>query len=369
MLSSLFQSLFIGLALSLGLIPLFIKLYKRFHIYDIRNARKIHIRAIPTMAGIPMFIAFTFAFLLSSSGEIDIASLFILSGLTLFSLLGVYDDLNEVRPTRKFLSQLAIALIIVYWGGVSIQSWYGLIPSFELNGLVALSVSVLFIAIVTNMYNLIDGLDGLAGTIGLVITGFFSLWFLYSGNYTFAILNASAFGVTVGFLFFNWSPAKIFMGDTGAMWIGALIAVSSIMFLNTNFVDVGDNLFFSGSIGTLLAILFIPVFDTVRVVCLRVIKGQGIFTADQNHTHYALIKSGLSHRQVSLLLGFVNIFTIGLALLLHELPDKYLIPIIILIALQVHFIIEFVLIRTEVLNNQTSDTISNDHIKPSKRSS
>ena len=219
------------------------------------------------------------------------------------------------------------------------------------------------------MYNLIDGLDGLAGTIGLVITGFFSLWFLYSGNYTFAILNASAFGVTVGFLFFNWSPAKIFMGDTGAMWIGALIAVSSIMFLNSNYADVGDNLFFSGSIGSLLAILFIPVFDTVRVVCLRVIKGQGIFTADQNHTHYALIKSGLSHRQVSLLLGFVNIFTIGLALLLHELPDKYLIPIIILIALQVHFIIEFVLIRTEVLNNQTSDTISNDHIKPSKRSS
>ena len=202
-------------------------------------------------------------------------------------------------------------------------------------------ITIFTIIILTNAYNLIDGLDGLAGTIGLIILLFFGCWFYLAGYPYFSILAFAFSGSILAFLIFNWQPSKIFMGDTGALTIGLLLSYFSIHFINTNY-SLPENFptRFQASIGTVVCVLIIPIFDTLRVIVLRLRRFESPFHADRNHLHHQFLNLGFNHSQATLILGAINIGFIFLAWILRNNSDKLILPVVIVICLIINQILK-----------------------------
>jgi len=364
------QDILFPLLLTIALIPGFIYIHKKFHLIEKRNHRKIHISDTPTMAGLPMLIAFVVTVLINSELRQLTELKFILLSLVMMSALGLYDDIMEIGAKRKLFFQVFVISFLVYMSKILIPGIYGFNLISEWSLPVSLLVSIAFIVIVTNIFNLIDGSDGLAGVLGIVYFSFFALWFIFIDEKPTGIAFVGLISVLIGFLFYNWYPAKTFMGDTGALWLGTLIGISTIAFMNSNASLVEPGKFhFNGTIGSTLAILFIPIFDTVRVVIIRLLQKQSIFKADLNHTHHHLLRFGLSQRKVALLLGFINLLMICLAVLFRELPDKYLIPLVLFLGIQLSLVISFFSLKQELSEKGLRNPGLRDILKSSRKAS
>ena len=197
------------------------------------------------------------------------------------------------------------ALIIFYFTDIRILSLYGFVFGASFLTWLSLPVTIFTIIVITNSFNLIDGLDGLAGSISLVVLSVLGIWFSLNGETVFGLILCAMAGSVLAFLQYNWQPAKIFMGDTGALILGFILAIASIKFMNLNYSLPEDSIYkFDGVIGTALTVLYIPLFDTLRVFTLRIIKKKSPFRADKNHVHHVLFRIGMTHRQVALLFGW-----------------------------------------------------------------
>ncbi len=310
-----------ALAISLFSIPNIIYVAKRKRLLDLPdNERKLHKRIVPNLGGVGIF----FAFIIATSLFINPASFgkwnYITAAVLILFITGVKDDLVQISPSKKFLAQLAAAIIIVCLADIRIKSLDGLLGVGEMPVWISMAFSIVGCVFVTNAFNLIDGIDGLAGSIGALIATIFGVMLAYEGETSSAIIAFSLTGAIVGFLKSNLSPAKIFMGDTGSLIIGFAIAAIGIMFINSFHPGtpvMGFIYTSSGCLTTALAILFIPVFDTFRVFTMRIIKGRSPFSADRTHLHHYLLDLGLTHSQtVATILG-ANICIILVSVLLQ----------------------------------------------------
>lgn len=333
-------------ALGLSLYPVFIKLYTKNDLVDRRETRKVHLNEVPTMGGVPIFLAFLISiFIWLSFTELQ-DQRYIIGSLLFVFFLGLRDDFVNLKPITKLLSQLVLAIVIFYLTDIKLSSFYGFLSDVQFPLLVSFGVTVFTIIVITNSLNLIDGLDGLAATISSISLTFYGIWFVLIGEYPLGVLLIAMTGSVFAFMQYNWQPAKIFMGDTGALLLGFLIAMVTIKFININhFLDHDDKFHFTGTIATALAVLFVPLFDTLRTVTVRLIKRKSPFTADKNHTHHALLRLGLNHRQVSLLLGGISLVLIGVAIALRTVGDIILVPSLILIGIVFSFILDYLILR------------------------
>jgi UDP-N-acetylmuramyl pentapeptide phosphotransferase/UDP-N-acetylglucosamine-1-phosphate transferase len=167
--------------------------------------------------------------------------------------------------------------------------------------------------------NLIDGIDGLAAGVGFIAASVFGVWFIFANEYTLASLSFSLSGALLGFLIFNFSPAKIFMGDSGSLIIGMFICVLSIKLieypvngLNSFWIHVSNPIF-------VIAALSYPLTDTLRIFLLRAVKGQSPFAADKNHLHHRLLDCGYSHAKTVVIIYVFSMLTVGVSLLSYYL--------------------------------------------------
>ena len=238
-----------------------------------------------------------------------------------------------------------LAATIVILSGVMIDSTYGLFGIEELGITQKVFFTIGFIIFFTNSFNLIDGLDGLAGTVAGIISIFFTVWFYLNGSYYLAIISTATTGAVIGFLYYNWQPAKIFMGDTGALSLGFLFSVLCIFFLNQNNVLTSEWHKFNAPLAAIVSVLIIPLFDTVRIIVVRSLKRKSPFKPDKNHTHHVLMRLGLSHGTTAILLGAINIVFIILVILFNGLGDNILLPIIISICFLLSILIDQLIIR------------------------
>ena len=260
--------------------------------------------------------------------------------LAIMSITGLRDDILALDPMRKLIGQFLPVVVLVVFGNVSLNSFYGTFDALVFPAWVGWVITIFTIIILTNAYNLIDGLDGLAGTIGLVILLFFGCWFYTAGFPYFSIIAFAFCGSIVAFLIFNWQPSKIFMGDTGALAIGLVLSYLSIHFINLNYDLREDHpVRFQASIGTAVCVLIIPIFDTLRVIILRLRKFQSPFQADKNHLHHQFLNLGFSHSKTSLILGGLNFAFIILAWILRNKTDKLILPLAIIICLVINQIL------------------------------
>lgn len=319
--------------ISFLIVPVIIKYSLRKNLVDIPGRRKIHKKVTPSMGGIAIFIGF----FISSLIWIDIQGLanikFILVALFVIFFIGVRDDLVALRAMVKLMGQIMAASLLIFLFDLRIKTFYGLFGIYELPDFVSYLITYLTIIVITNSFNLIDGLDGLAGTIAIVALLCFGIWFFLIGDKIFSILAFSMLGAIFAFLIFNWEPSEVFMGDTGALVIGMMLAILSIHFINTNYnLPAMTPYKFNASIGTAACIIIIPLVDTLRIVILRLSKGQSPFHPDKSHVHHAIMRLGMRHSQTTLILAAVHLFYIALALIFNQFGDAYVLSGVIVLS-------------------------------------
>jgi UDP-GlcNAc:undecaprenyl-phosphate GlcNAc-1-phosphate transferase len=293
-----------------------------------QERRKIHQAQIPHFGGVAIFLGVLIPAACTYAGALESGPL-LLAALLVFTT-GLVDDLKAVSPGRKFLFQFAAAFLLVILGDVRILSLQQTFNAGSMPYLPGLGLSIFFVVGLINAFNLIDGIDGLAACLGLFLFSIYAVLFCNAGSLALSLLCCSVAGALSGFLYFNLSGRqKIFMGDCGSLFIGLLAAFASIKLLG-----IGDgrlNLLsfqITAKIGLVVSLLCIPMFDTLRVLVLRLASGRSPFQADDNHIHHRLLCLGLNHLQATTLLCVLNLMLMILALLLQQLGNTVILLLI-----------------------------------------
>jgi UDP-N-acetylmuramyl pentapeptide phosphotransferase/UDP-N-acetylglucosamine-1-phosphate transferase len=296
-------------------IPVIIEVAKDKKLFDEPGERKIHKAVIPTLGGLGIFAGFIIATLMGAPPSNAVLQYFIAAVMVIF-FLGIKDDILILSATKKFIGQLVAAGIVIKFGGIQITNMYGFLGMHELSHTTSVLLTLFTIVVITNSFNLIDGVDGLAGCLGLLTSAIFGFYFYKTGLVLYSLMAFSLSGSLVAFLIYNFSPAKIFMGDTGSLLIGLLNSIFVIKFISiADTPSFGFPLESAPAIG--FAILIVPLFDTLRVVGIRIINRRSPFSPDRNHIHHFLLDLGLSHKMITITCLSANLIFIALAYFLR----------------------------------------------------
>jgi UDP-GlcNAc:undecaprenyl-phosphate GlcNAc-1-phosphate transferase len=298
-------------------IPSIIKVADMKHLYDEPDERKSHTKKIPTLGGLAMFAGIMIAITLFSGTQF-MERRFITCALIIIFFIGMKDDIIMIAPLKKMIGQIIAVSIVVILGKVRLTGFYGFLGIHEIHESFSIMLSVFTILVIMNGFNLIDGIDGLAASIGVVVSTFFGFWFFINGaeyQQEWALLSFVLTAVLLAFLYYNLTPAKIFMGDTGSLISGLIIGVLTIKFIDIN--PDATRLQFNSVPIVAFGILIVPLFDTLRVFTLRVLAGKSPLHPDQNHIHHRLLALGLSHLQSTSILVIANILIIALVYLMQ----------------------------------------------------
>ncbi len=283
-------ALAVSLIVSFALTPAVKWLAVKIGAVDVpKDKRRMHDHPIPRLGGLAIFIGFVVSVLLFA--DMDRALRGILLGACLIVAVGVVDDSHPLGPGIKFILQIVAALIAV-WHGVVIQAIANPLPWGEhywAFGIMAVPITVIWIVAVTNSVNLIDGLDGLADGVSTIAALTMLIIALLMGNMEMATLCAALVGGCLGFIPYNRNPAEIFMGDTGATFLGFILATVSVTGLFKLYAIISFIVPF--------IILGFPIFDTTSAFVRRILKGQNPMKPDRSHTHHKLIDMGMNQKQ------------------------------------------------------------------------
>ncbi len=350
-------------------VPSLIKLAYKKRLFDdpALEERKIHKYRTPNLGGIAVLISFAFTACLCIPGNIlPYANYIFASGLLIFSV-GLKDDLAALNPYKKFLGQAVTALIVVYFADIRLTSFYGVFGIHDIHPVVSYPFTSLLIVFIINAFNLIDGINGLLGSVSMIVSLTFGYIFFQMEEYGLAILAASMAGSVLGFLRYNMGKARIFMGDAGAYTIGFIVSVLAIQFIELNKAGAGPALVdsFTQAIPTVaitIAILVVPIFDTLRVIVIRLSQGKSPFMADRNHLHHRLLDTGMSHTQATLALSAFNILIIGTALTFHFIGTLELLILIGLVALLMNTMLWLYDVRQVIARSQS--VVSDEKMYP-----
>jgi UDP-GlcNAc:undecaprenyl-phosphate GlcNAc-1-phosphate transferase len=310
--------------ISFLIVPVIIKYSLKRNLLDIPGRRKIHKKVTPSMGGIAIFCGFFISSLIWVDFSMWSEIKFILVALFVIFFIGVRDDLVPLRAILKLIGQILAASLLIFLFDLRIDSLYGIFGIYDLPDPVSYLLTIFTIIIITNSFNLIDGLDGLAGTIAIIALFCFGTWFYLNDDTTFAILSYTMLGAVLAFLIFNWEPSEVFMGDTGALVIGMLLALLAIHFTNLNYeLPLESPYKFLSSIGTVACIIIIPLVDTLRIIILRLLKGKSPFKPDKSHIHHAIMRLGKTHSQTTIILATTHCLFIGLAILFRDFSERH----------------------------------------------
>jgi UDP-GlcNAc:undecaprenyl-phosphate/decaprenyl-phosphate GlcNAc-1-phosphate transferase len=288
--------------IAMMLIPPLIYLINRYKLYDVPDLRKEHNIPIPTMGGIAVCIGMTLSCVLWFKFSKDLFTVsFFFSIIVLFAI-GILDDMNDLRARNKLVLQLALACLIAF-SGVRITSLNGILGVYELPLPAQYTLSIIAVAGITNAFNLIDGIDGLAGGLGFMSLVILGMFLTLCGDVNIALIAFALSGGLLGFLYYNFNPARIFMGDTGSLVLGFVTAVLTVRLIQINSTGL-PVLPHAPVFG--LSLVLIPVFDTLRVFAVRIWNGKSPFDPDKTHIHHLLTNNGWSHNFSSKLICGVH---------------------------------------------------------------
>jgi len=313
-------------------IPTIVKVARTKQLVDIPNGRTSHIGMIPSLGGFAVFIAVSITLLSFVDFQINPGVQYLMVGLLIIFFLGLKDDILVIDPYKKLLGQLVAAALVVFLGGVSFTSLHGFLGIHEIPALVGAPLTIFVIVVITNSFNLIDGIDGLAAGVGIFISLLLGIWFYYIGQHQLALIALAFTGAYIGFFYFNISKGnnKIFMGDTGSLILGFTLAFLIIHFNELNLVPQKMNVASAPAVS--FGIFIVPLFDTARVFLLRVIRRKSPFNPDKQHVHHRLLHIFNSHlKTTAAIIGFNALFIL-LVMALQQLRIFELMAVEILIA-------------------------------------
>ena len=314
-------------------IPSIIRVSVIKNLFDVPTERKAHSSSIPTLGGLAIFAGVVFSYTFWTNGLESAYTQYVIAAIIVMFFIGIKDDIVELTAHKKLYGQLFAALIIVFFADIRITSLYGIFGIYEIPYSLSILVTIFTILTIINAYNLIDGIDGLAGGIGAIASFTFGLWFYNYNEIGLCILAFTLFSSLLAFLVYNFSPANIFMGDTGSLIVGLILAVLCINFVEMSFLSLPYAFPFRSSPAMAIAILIIPLADTMRIFVIRLMNGKSPFQADRNHIHHQLLDLGLSHREAALTLYLVNIGFILTALVLRNISSLFLLNILVVMGI------------------------------------
>lgn len=349
----------ISLAILLVLMPPFIKLMEKYKILDKAGGRKIHTGYTAHMGGIIIFIAFVVSVISMSflfPNKLDLQKMLYVGIITAIMLfVGIRDDLHNISPWGKLFFEILVGILMSYIG-IRLTNLNGFLGIYQIPTFVGYGITICFFVVVVNAYNLIDGIDGQAGMQALNVFFFCMLFCILicyqeiskpQGNSMPLFLYISSWailGSIVGFLRYNWQKARVFMGDSGSLFIGTLITIFiitttkyAIIYTNIDAKTLSDSHSIMGHhlkacIAPFIALFYLPMADTLRVFIARARKGKSPFSADKGHIHHMFLRIGYSHQRCTLTtFGICISFCISIIgiVLAFFFNDNVCIPLII----------------------------------------
>ena len=318
---------------------------------DIPNERKVHKKPMPRLGGLAIYFSFLLGYMLYGNNSTEMLS--ILIGSFIIILLGVIDDIKPIdKASYKFIMQMIAASVVVFYGHIYLKeiTFLGFVINFPTP--INYIVTLFFIVAITNAINLIDGLDGLAGGISSIYFATiaiiaFILNKLGGLDVTLALIML---GATLGFLVYNFPPAKIFMGDSGSLFLGFIMAVISLLGFKATTLT---------SFIIPILILSIPIFDIIAAIIRRFLKGESIGKADKEHFHHQLLKMRFSTRSSILIIYAIDILfaTVTIFFVLGDTSFAMVIYGLLMLMLL------YVVLKTNILFNSVKDIKDNTRVK------
>jgi len=338
--------------------PSLIKVAELKNLTDTPDAlRKLHKRSVPTIGGIIIYAGTLFAYALWLPTDDASEFKYIVTTTLLMFFVGVKDDIIGTAPMKKLAAHILCALIIVIMANIRIKSLHGIFGLYEIPYWASIFLSLFTIIVIINAFNLIDGIDGLAAGIGFIAAMAFGTWFLLIKDLVMACMAFALAGGLLAFLYYNFSPAKIFMGDSGSLTIGLIMSILAIKLIEFDtFTKILPIRQFTKPV-LAIAFLIYPLVDTLRIFVYRALNGLSPFNADRNHIHHRLQDVGLNHRQISLLLYAATLLIIAIALLTKDIEPTLALLTVVGVAI-VLCLIPFYLMKEKlpVIKVQENDT-------------
>ena len=301
-------------------IPSLVDVARTKHLFDEPNGRTSHSEKTPTLGGMAIFAGF----IVSIMTFLYIPNIpyvqYVIAAIIVIFFIGLKDDVITVAPMTKFIAQLFAATIIVDLGNVRLHGLYGFMGITDIGFYGSDFLSIFVIIAIINAFNLIDGIDGLAGGVGVLASFVFGFWFYLTDHIQLSILSFALTGSLLAFLRFNLFSAKhkIFMGDIGSLVIGLVLAVLAIKFNDLNGSYSGPYKI-PAAPAVSIGILIVPIYDTLRVSIIRIMKGKSPFLPDKQHVHHYLLELTGSHRKSTSIILLVNLTFIIISILLSGL--------------------------------------------------
>jgi len=328
---SMLFCLSLAFATTFVVIPSIITVSKSKRLFDKPDERKSHTSEIPTLGGVAVFLGMVLplAFL---DGPIFIHQLkFILIGLVILFFVGIKDDLVVISPRTKFIAQIIAISIVAILGDIRVTSFHGLMGIDVLPYAVSILFTIFVFILIINGFNLIDGIDGLSAGVGILCSASLGFWFLLIRDHSFAGFCFAVSGALLAFFRFIvfGKINKIFLGDTGSLVLGLSISILIVRFLESSLTGtiVSREDFPAPTLA--IALLIIPLMDTLRVFTLRLLVGKSPFKPDRFHTHHKFLLLGFSHLKTTLIILCFNLAIIVFSVLLRNLGNIKMLYVII----------------------------------------
>jgi UDP-GlcNAc:undecaprenyl-phosphate/decaprenyl-phosphate GlcNAc-1-phosphate transferase len=300
-------------------VPVIINICNLKNLMENPIKRSSHETPTPTFGGVAIFSSTIISYMLWNFNDEGFLLHKVFAGLVILFFLGLKDDLFTLDALKKLGSQILVALLVVVGSDLRITSFFGIFGVYQIPYFVSIVFSMFLIVALINSFNLIDGIDGLSGGIGMIASAGFGLWFVLNNQWSLACLAFSLVGSLLAFLRYNYSTTnKIFMGDTGSLVVGFIVSVLAIQFVQLNVFNFSTNTMYKSAPVVAIVLLIVPIFDTLRVFSLRILKGKSPFKADRLHLHHLMIDNGLSHVATSFVLYFATVLLTSITYFLRS---------------------------------------------------
>ncbi len=305
----------LALLLALIFIPFIKQIAVKVNLVDNPNYRKVHTNAVPLIGGISIAVTVLIV-LIVSGNQLSLLKEYlpILSSGFVLLIVGVIDDKTDLSAKYKLVIQLLLAFIIAL-SGTRITTFYGFLGVYEIATWAQYLLTIIVITGVVNAFNLMDGVDGLVGGLSLLGFTMFLVSSIFYNDYFLGKVSVIFIGAIIGFLKFNLSKKKIFMGDAGSLFLGFILVTFGIHFMEEQHST--NNYGYAYGFLILVAFFSIPVLDSIRVYVGRIKQGNSPFKADKSHLHHLLLTAGLTHKKISLFVVMfcMILFFIGFGLI------------------------------------------------------
>lgn len=341
--------MFIAYLITFFLMPFIIRIARINKLFDIPDERKTHSYPVSSLGGVGIVSGLSISLLLVTDFKLgDSEFQYYLAGFFIIFILGVIDDIFVLHAWKKVFGQVIVASILTAKAHLLITNLQGLAGIFELDHFFSYLLTFFTVILVINSFNLVDGVDGLAASLGLVSSLAFGLFFFLNNNIPYAILGFAMGGALLAFLMFNFPPARIFMGDSGSMLLGLVNAILLIKFIETG--STVGSFPVPASIAIGFGILIVPLLDVLRVFIIRLTKGVSPFEPDRNHLHHLLLNKGFSHTRVTVTLLISAVIFIAISFYIQALNINLIALILVSLFFTGVFVIKYFAIPSKHLH-------------------